>query len=102
MGVKKVHPKFSTARKTLILAFPWGADMDTEPLDGITAKVTTVRRNPIVSLNPAIKSGNYLNNILALDEANDANYDECLMITPSNMVSELSRLGLSRKYKNMG
>jgi len=76
--------------------------MDTEPLDGITAKVTTVRRNPIVSLNPAIKSGNYLNNILALDEASGDNYDECLMLTPSNMVSELSRLRLPRKQKSMG
>lgn len=68
--------------------------MDTEPLDGITVKVTTVRRNPEESLSPNIKSGNYLNNILAIHEANEEEYDECLMLTTSNMLSELSRANI--------
>ena len=59
--------------------------------DGKRVKVTTVRRNPTVALSPNIKSGNYMNNILAMKEANDDGYDDCLMLTTENNLSELSR-----------
>ena len=59
--------------------------------DGKTLKVTQVLRNSAEALNPDIKSGNYLNNILALDEARKDGFDDCLMLTSQHLLSELSR-----------
>ena len=49
--------------------------------DGLRLKITGIRRNSELSTNPQIKSGNYLNNVLALNEAKRAGYDDCLMLT---------------------
>ena len=56
----------------------------------ISVKVTDIQRNSADSMDPNIKSGNYLNNILALDEANSAGYNECLM-SRDGYLCELSR-----------
>lgn len=44
------------------------------------AVATALRRNPIESLNPAWKTGNYLNNILCLREARARGADDVLML----------------------
>ena len=49
--------------------------------DGLRLKITGIRRNSELSTNPQIKSGNYLNNVLALNEAKRVGYDDCLMLT---------------------
>lgn len=61
-------------------------------------KVTNVRRNPVESLNPNIKSGNYLNNILAMKEAHDDDYTDALMLTTKDMLSELTRSNIWLDY----
>ena len=57
-------------------------------------QVTSIRRNPSECTNPAIKSGNYLNNVLAIHEANDCGFDDCLMLTIDGNVAELSRANI--------
>lgn len=57
---------------------------------GVRLAVTRVRRNPVEALSPDIKSGNYLNNILGVAEAVELGADDCLMLNPSDMVSEAS------------
>jgi branched-chain amino acid aminotransferase len=52
--------------------------------------VTGVRRNPIEALSPDIKSGNYLNNILAVAEAVKTGADDCLMLNPQGHITEAS------------
>ena len=51
----------------------------------ITAKTV---RTPAQSLNPQVKSLNYLNNILAKIEAGDAGVDEALMLSYDGFVAE--------------
>ncbi len=58
--------------------------------NGMRLAVTRVRRNPVAALSPDIKSGNYLNNILAVAEAVKAGADDCLMLNPSGIVTEAS------------
>ncbi len=58
------------------------------PSDGIRVVTSTFRRNAIEALSPAIKSLNYLNNILARIEANDRGADEALMLDASGYVAE--------------
>ncbi|MCJ7771226.1 branched-chain-amino-acid transaminase [Candidatus Bathyarchaeota archaeon] len=58
--------------------------------EGISAKaiVAATRRNNPDSLDPQIKSLNYLNNILAKMEANRAGVDEAIMLNQQGLVCE--------------
>jgi branched-chain amino acid aminotransferase len=59
--------------------------------DGLKLSVaTTLRRNPAESLNPAWKTGNYLNNILGLREARARGADEVVMLNQAGEVTEAS------------
>jgi len=58
------------------------------PSAGIRLVTSTFRRNSIECLSPAIKSLNYLNNVLARIEANDRGADEALMLDVNGFVAE--------------
>ncbi|WP_088187212.1 branched-chain-amino-acid transaminase [Desulfosporosinus sp. FKA] len=55
---------------------------------GLEVKTAATRRNNPDSLNPRIKSLNYLNNILAKIEANQAGVVEAIMLTQDGYVAE--------------
>ncbi len=55
---------------------------------GLTVVTVATRRMGPATLNPAIKSLNYLNNVLARLEANLANADEALMLNDAGNVAE--------------
>jgi branched-chain amino acid aminotransferase len=55
---------------------------------GISMAIARTRRNPPQSLDPALKTGNYLNNILALREAHDAGADDAIMLDLAGRVTE--------------
>ena len=48
--------------------------------DGQRLMITNIRRNSVESTDPGIKSGNYLNNVLALNQANKNGFDDCIML----------------------
>ncbi len=56
--------------------------------EGIAAAVPQVRRNDREALDPAIKSGNYLNNILALKEAIERGAQEAVLLNREGHVTE--------------
>lgn len=57
--------------------------------DGYTLSLaTTLRRNPASSLNPAWKTGNYLNNILCLREARARGADEVVITNLADEIAE--------------
>ena len=49
---------------------------------------TTLRRNPAVALDPAWKTGNYLNNILCLREARSRGADEVVITNLAGAITE--------------
>ena len=55
---------------------------------GLTMATCATRRTSPSSLNPAVKSLNYLNNVMARIEANLANADEGLMLNDAGCVAE--------------
>lgn len=55
---------------------------------GLTVVTVPTRRMGPATLNPAIKSLNYLNNVLARIEANLANADEALMLNDGGNIAE--------------
>ena len=56
--------------------------------DGIRVITSSIRRLPVDVLNPAVKSLNYLNSILAKIQANYANVDEAFLLDIEGYVAE--------------
>jgi branched-chain amino acid aminotransferase len=65
----------------------WGAELYSR---GVSAAVPATRRNPGSALDPNIKGGNYLNNVLALMEARELGADDCIMLDDAGLVTEAS------------
>ena len=57
---------------------------------GINVAVVGTRRNPRVALDPNIKGGNYLNNVLGVMEARATGADDCLMLSEAGLITEAS------------
>jgi branched-chain amino acid aminotransferase len=55
---------------------------------GLEIITVATTRTPVNALNPAVKSLNYLNNILAKIEANNAGCEEAVMLNPEGYVAE--------------
>jgi branched-chain amino acid aminotransferase len=55
---------------------------------GVDVVVANVRRNPRQALDPAIKSGNYLNSVLAAIEAKEAGAYDAVFLTLDGFVAE--------------
>ena len=55
---------------------------------GMHMTIPTVIRNPANALDPNIKGGNYLNNIMGLTEARQAGADDCVMLSRDGFVTE--------------
>jgi len=51
---------------------------------------TALRRNPVQSLDPAWKTGNYLNNLLCLREARARGFDDVVILNLAGEVTEAS------------
>ena len=57
---------------------------------GARLAIPATRRNPINALDPNIKGGNYLNNVLGLMEARELGADDCVMLSKEGNVTEAS------------
>ena len=57
-------------------------------VEGVRIAIVDVRRNVKDALNPAIKSGNYLNNILALSEGKKQGAEEAIMCNTLGCIAE--------------
>ena len=55
---------------------------------GVSLMIPNVRRNSIVALDPNIKSGNYLNNLMAIKEAKEQGFFDALMLNQQGMIAE--------------
>lgn len=57
---------------------------------GMKMAIPATKRNPVGSLDPNIKGGNYLNNILGITEAREMGCDDCIMLSEKESVTEAS------------
>jgi len=55
---------------------------------GINIALVSIKRNPKEALNPGIKTGNYLNNVLAKIEASKLGAKDALMLSPTGHLTE--------------
>lgn len=83
----------------VLLVQPCPGNSDEIMRQGVKLSVArTLRRNPVESLSPAWKTGNYLNNILCLREARARGADDVVMLNLRGEVTEAatSNLGFVR------
>lgn len=57
---------------------------------GVVLSVVGTRRNDARALDPNIKGGNYLNNVLGIIEAKERGADDCLMLNRMGLITESS------------
>jgi branched-chain amino acid aminotransferase len=57
---------------------------------GASLAIVSVRRNSGEALDPNIKGGNYLNNVLGAIEADNLGADDCLMLSEGGLITEAS------------
>src|SRR5215831_170668 len=76
--------------EVVIMSWPWGTYLGDEGLlNGVRAKVSSWQRiGPNVIPHTAKATGVYLNSMLAVTEANNAGYDESIMLTQDGYVAD--------------
>lgn len=89
LGALGINPAAAEVR-TGIAAWEWGAYLSDEGVrNGIRVRISTWRRISGQSFIPAAKgSGQYLNSVLAKQEAVATGYDEALMLNGDGNISE--------------
>jgi len=81
-------PDAETRLIVIVKAVPqWNPDLYQR---GISLSIPRQRRNSINSLDPNIKGGNYMNNVLALAQSKEQGAEDCLMLDSKGMVTECS------------
>ncbi|MBI2194074.1 MAG: aminotransferase class IV [Planctomycetes bacterium] len=88
VGEIELLPRSCRQPNWLIIAKPLAAWPESCYTDGIPVCLAHIHRNPDSALSPRIKSGNYLNNALALMEAADVGAGEAIMLNPDGWVTE--------------
>jgi branched-chain amino acid aminotransferase len=68
-GKLDLDPGASDDTQLIVIVFPLGAPTAEMYAKGVAVAIVTITRNSPRAIDPAVKSGNYLNNVLALGEA---------------------------------
>ncbi len=88
IGSLGIDPLKCPTAKLFIIADELAVINNSHADQGIKLMIASTRRLPAECLNPKIKSLNYLNNILARIEANQAGMDEAVMLNTRGFVTE--------------
>jgi branched-chain amino acid aminotransferase len=88
VGEIDIDPETCTGPNVLILVKPIVKYPEENYVNGINVALVSVKRNPKEALNPGIKTGNYLNNVLAKMEARKSGASDALMLNPSGQLTE--------------
>lgn len=75
---------------TMIAAWPWGSYLGSEGIEkGIRIRTSSFTRHHVnITMCKAKANGNYMNSMLALQEALDCGYDEALLLDNEGYVAE--------------
>jgi branched-chain amino acid aminotransferase len=89
-GVGPISLDITRCREPRFLIYAFGVPENLPELleTGIAAVISSVRRNHPSALDPSIKSGNFLNNILAFQDAQAAGAHEAILLAADGYVAE--------------
>lgn len=88
VGPMSLLPDACTAPAMIVYVMPLKTPSAEELARGVTVAVTARLRNDRRALSPAAKTGNYLNNVLALVEARRAGADDAVLLNVDGHVTE--------------
>ena len=88
-GRMGVDPR-NCSKPTIVIMTEPREPLFREGVKGISAIVSSIRRTPSWSLDPRIKTLNYLNNIMAKIEAIESGVEEAIMLNEQGYVAETS------------
>lgn len=88
VGNLGLNPAQCKRPSVIIIAAPIALYPEEKYCNGLTVVTCATRRTNPASLNPAVKSLNYLNNVMARIEASLAGADEALMLNDTGCVAE--------------
>jgi branched-chain amino acid aminotransferase len=85
-----LDPASATSPSLVVIAQPRGGPTAEMYDEGVAAAIVSVVRNLPGTVDPAVKSGNYLNNVLALEEARRLHpgAHEAILLSASGSVAE--------------
>ena len=82
------------APRLIVISVPLRRYPESSTREGIALSLVTTMRNPSRSLDPSIKSGNYLNNVLALREARRSGAVDAVMLNEHGLLTECTTSNL--------
>ena len=88
VGAMDIDPETCTKPNVLIFVKSIMQYPEENYKNGINVALVSVKRNPKEALNPGIKTGNYLNNVLAKVEARQSGAADALMLNPTGQLTE--------------
>ncbi len=89
-GPIDLYPDASLPTRYVIIVAPLKVWNPQHYAVGMTMAIPEVRRNPADALDPNIKGGNYLNNVIAIMQARQRGADESLILAANGNVTEAS------------
>lgn len=89
-GPIDLHPEQGLESRYVIIVTPLKAWSRKLYDVGMSMAIPNVRRNPVNALDPNIKGGNYLNNVIAVIQARKRGADESLILSDDGYVTEAS------------
>jgi branched-chain amino acid aminotransferase len=95
VGPLTIDPTVAPRRSVIVVVAP-ASRPDREAFErGLSLALVARRRTPLNALDPRAKTGNYLNNVLALHEARSAGADDALL---RNQAGDLAEASTSNVY----
>ncbi len=89
-GPIDLHPDKGEQTRYVIIVAPLKKWNPMHYSVGMSMAIPDVRRNPVNALDPNIKGGNYLNNVIAVMQARKRGADESLILSTDGYVTEAS------------
>ena len=83
-----LDPSLATGGNFIIFARPLEINPHWWYQQGVSLLISKIRRNHTQALDPNIKSGNYLNNLMAIKEAKERGFFDAIMLNHQGMVTE--------------
>ncbi len=89
-----LDPSSSHKNNLVIITKPKPIHPEIFYTNGIKLSIVSILRNDARSTNPSAKSGNYLNNVLAVSEAKKLQFDDALMENRNGFITEGSSFNI--------
>lgn len=83
-----LNPNIATHNNLIIIVMPKPVYKQEMYTDGIELLLSNIHRNSLKSTNPNAKSGNYLNNVMAINEAKKLGLYDSIMVNADGELTE--------------